>query len=214
MLPRGENVPVWGTAAPYEKVSVRFAGQECESVADARGRWSVALRGLAASDLTATMTVSTGTAPVVELGNILVGDVWLCSGQSNMVMPLAKMSDGAAETAAASHPAIRLFAVARAVSDTPAADVKGKWAVCSPKSAATFSAVACVFGREILAALGVPIGLVSSCWGATRIEAWMSQAALDAFPEMQEARQQWPVAASRAWPSRGRMAGPSRRRTL
>lgn len=191
VLQRGETTPVWGTAAPHEKVKVRFAGQECEGVADARGAWRVALHGLAASDLPGRLTVSTGTASVVELGNILVGDVWLCSGQSNMVMPLAKMRNGAEETAAANHPALRLFAVARAVSAAPATDVKGTWAVCSPKSAGMFSAVAYVFGREIHAALGVPIGLVASCWGATRIEAWMSQQALDAFPEMQEAQRQW-----------------------
>jgi sialate O-acetylesterase len=191
VLQRGETTPVWGTAAPHEKVKVRFADQECEGVADARGQWSVALRGLAASGRPGTLTVSAGTARAVELSNILVGDVWLCSGQSNMVMPLARMSDGAEETAAATHPAMRLFAVARAVSDAPAADVKGTWAVCSPKSAGMFSAVAYVFGRELHAALGVPIGLVSSCWGATRIESWMSQAALDAFPEMREAQKQW-----------------------
>src|SRR5436190_3611897 len=186
VLQRDTPVPVWGWAAPGSHVIVRFAGQEAPADAAADGRWSVRLGPMAASSVPRTMSVTiehaSGTRSLA-VTDVLVGDVWLCSGQSNMEFALEHASGGEAETAAARAPGIRLFTTARTAAGRPL-DVPERgyaaWAPATPETARSFSAVGYFFGKRLHEALGVPIGLIHSSWGGTPIESWTSTGALAA----------------------------------
>jgi sialate O-acetylesterase len=179
VLQAGQPLPVWGWAERGEEVEVAIAGQTVKAKAGEDGRWKVVLEKLAGGG-PLEMTVKGSSGDPVTLKNILVGEVWVCSGQSNMVWPLGKALNGKEETAAAVHPSIRLFQVARVKAAQPAADVRGAWAECNPKSAENFSAVAYFFGRHLHKELGVPVGLIDSSWGGTAAELWTSRKALEA----------------------------------
>ena len=200
VLQRGMKVPVWGWADKGAKVTVTFAGQSKTAAADRAGKWMVTLDPLTASAKGRTLTVQsflkkgpgakikiTPATPVtVTVGklavtDVLVGDVWLCSGQSNMAMTVSRSANAEAEVAAAKYPAIRHFRVgANASGGTVQADCKGKWEVCSPATAGRFTAAGFFFARHLHKALDVPIGLVNSSWGGTCIETWTSIEALRA----------------------------------
>ena len=189
VLQRGQPVPVWGWAAPGEKVSVEFAGQKKSAKTDAAGRWEVRLGKLTTSATPAAMTI-TGS-DTVTLTNILVGEVWLCSGQSNMEKPIGSkpgqkpVPNHQQELATGdAYPNIRLFKADRVIASEPMSDVKGTWAVCSSNSleGIKFSAAAFFFAREICNELNVPIGLVQSAWGGTRIEPWTPPAGFEQVP--------------------------------
>ncbi|MGF1635351.1 MAG: sialate O-acetylesterase [Phycisphaerae bacterium] len=182
VLQRDMPVPVWGWASPGESVTVQFAGQNKSATADAAGRWQVMLDPMSASAEPATLTVTAGKS--VELKDVLVGDVWFCSGQSNMQMGLARTDDGAAAVAAANHPNIRLLNVPNHIVE-PGTDIAGSWAVCTPESAERFSGVGYHFGLALHEELGVPIGLINSSWGATGIESWTPFAAMQAVEALQ-----------------------------
>jgi sialate O-acetylesterase len=180
---RGQPLHIWGWAAPDEHVTVRFHAQSREALADPDGNWQVWLMPEAAGGPYTLSIAGSQTANPVEVRDILVGDVWLASGQSNMEFPLkgftnAPLKNGAQEIAAANHPQIRLLLVERATSDSPLSDVKGKWSECTPETAAGFSAVAYFFGREISAREKVPVGLIDSTWGGTPGQSWISLGAL------------------------------------
>lgn len=179
VLQRDQAVPVWGSADKGEKVTVSFAGQEKSVTAGADGAWSVKLDALSAAAAGRPLTVSgSATANPLVLNNVLVGEVWLCSGQSNMEMGIKACNDADKEIAAADYPAIRLFMVPKKYSAAPLNDVEGAtWKVCSPTTIAEggwggFSAAAYYFGRELHQKLQVPVGLIASSWGGTRIEPW------------------------------------------
>lgn len=182
VLQRDTRAAVWGDASPGEAITVRgsWSPARADAVADEDGRWSVRLpTGGAGGPHTLTVT-GTNT---LRLRDVLLGDVWICSGQSNMEMAFAwhaGVRDHEREVAAAYHPRIRLFDVARAYAPAPVADVTGSWAVCSPASVREFSATAYFFARELQRHVGVPIGLIGSNWGGTRCEAWTSRGALEA----------------------------------
>ena len=183
VLQRDARVPIWGWAEARATVTVRFASQEKRATADESGKWRVDLDPLPASAKPTTLTID--SAETVTVTDVLVGDVWLCSGQSNMQMGLAKSADGEAAVAAANYPSIRLFNVANHI--RPAGeDVTGKWAACSPGAAARFSAVGYYFGREVHRDLGVPVGLINSSWGATRGESWTPRDVLRDAPALRE----------------------------
>jgi sialate O-acetylesterase len=179
VLQRGAAVPVWGWAAPQETVSVRIGKQTRSTRAGADGRWQVELDLGAAARTPATLAVR-GESNAIDVDDVLVGEVWLASGQSNMEKPLGIKQgqkptfNAEAEIAAASHPEIRLFKVARQKSAQPQQDVQGQWVVCTPASieASAFSAAAYFFGRRLKEELDTPVGLVDSTWGGTRIEPW------------------------------------------
>lgn len=183
VLQRRQPVHIWGWAAPEEHVTVRFHNQAREAAADANGTWQVWLMPEAAGGPYTLSVEGSETVKPVEVRDILVGDVWLASGQSNMEFPLrgfrnAPLKNGAEEIAAATHPQIRLLVVDHATSDSPLSDIQGKWTECTPDTAAGFSAVAYFFGREISEREKVPVGLIDSTWGGTPGQAWVSLEAL------------------------------------
>ncbi|HVU34580.1 MAG TPA: sialate O-acetylesterase [Opitutaceae bacterium] len=188
VLQRGAEVPVWGRAAPGEKVTVQFGGQTRIAAADAMGRWRVALAPLAASTTPRDLLATGGTGEAsdsVRIADVLVGEVWLCSGQSNMEFPMSWLEGTPYEgdLTSANDPLIREGRVRRQTTLEPADDAKVTWAVCSPHTVSEFSATAFYFARGLQQELGVPIGLVVSAWGGTSAESWTSRDALDAVPE-------------------------------
>ncbi len=205
VLQREMAVPVWGEAPPGITVRVRFAGQTKSATADSSGHWRVTLDPMPANAVPAEMAVS-GRGTVV-FKNILVGEVWLCSGQSNMEWPVKAALNAEQEIAAADHPQIRLFRTPRTPSPTPLAALhrRATWQVCSLESVANFSAVAYYFGRELNQRLGVPVGLVDSSWGGTRAEAWTRAEALATVPVGKKALDEFnkKLAASQAFQAPG-----------
>jgi sialate O-acetylesterase len=182
VIQRDTAVPVWGWAMPGEKVTVKFRGQEKSTAADLSGKWTVKLAPLRACSTPETMEISAG-ADTKAIKNILTGDVWLCSGQSNMEMALASCENAKEEISAANYPEIREFR-ARNTPDTEKAaeDVNGKWVVCSPRSAGEFSGAAFFFARELYKKIKTPVGLINNSVGATAAETWMSPASLKREP--------------------------------
>lgn len=173
VLQRDMPVPVWGTADPGAEVDVAIAGQTLKTKADDKGNWSVTLKPLKVGE-PLKLVVESGKDRR-EVNDILVGEVWLCSGQSNMEWPLSATLSGDLEVSAANHPQIRLVRVKGPGSQKPVEDFNGKWEVCTPESAKGFSAVGYFFGRELNDQLGVPIGLVDDSWGGSACEAWISR---------------------------------------
>lgn len=196
VLQRDQPVPVWGRADPGEKVSVSFRRQTVTTAADTGGRWLVRLAPLAASTEPAELVVTGKNT--VRVADVLVGEVWLCSGQSNMEFPVYdpananfRLDNAAAEVAAAKFPLIRQFKVARAVAEKPADTVRGDWAVCSPETVGAFTAVGYFFARDLHRKLGVPVGIINSSWGGTPVESWMSAEALASDPAFRVVQERW-----------------------
>lgn len=177
VIQRGQQAHVWGKADPGEAVSVVFRDASRDATADDLGRWSVYLPS---GDAGGPFTLTVKGSNTIELTDVLVGDVWVASGQSNMEWALANANNGAAEVAAAANsPRIRLFQVKHSVSDYPLDDAQAKpWAVSSPDSAARFSAIAQIFARQLQQHINVPIGLIESDWGGTPVDAWTSMRAI------------------------------------
>ncbi|HZB44391.1 MAG TPA: sialate O-acetylesterase, partial [Pyrinomonadaceae bacterium] len=176
VLQQGRRVRVWGTSGSAEGVTVSVAGQTARTSADEYGRWEAFLGPLKAGG-PFTLTIA-GDKSKLTFKNVLVGEVWVCSGQSNMEWPLAQ-SDGGHEAAAQGpHPRMRLFTVEKRTAAEPLAEVEGRWVVATPEQALRFSAVAYHFGRELHQRLRVPVGLIHTSWGGTPAEAWMSREAL------------------------------------
>ena len=183
VLQRDTEVPVWGTADNGEKITVAFAGQSVTTTAS-DGKWLVRLKPMKTSARPQTLTIS--ATNTITLDDILIGEVWICSGQSNMELPVAKSTNGRAVAAKINEPLIRLFEVASAPSATPVPTVKGKWTPCDPRNAAAFSAVGYYFGRDLQKALDVPVGLIGSYVGGTAADKWISEKSLVAHPELKE----------------------------
>jgi sialate O-acetylesterase len=188
VLQRGRPVPVWGWAAPGEQVSITFRGKTyAASAPDATGRWQATLPATPAGGPYELMVKGQNT---LVLTDVLVGDVWLASGQSNMQMPVKDLPGGYQpvqqadqEIAAANWPNIRFFTVSQTVAYRPQAEVAGSgWRVCSPATVAQLSAVAYFFGRDLYQRYKVPMGLLVSSWGGTPAEAWTSAEGLQALP--------------------------------
>jgi len=173
VLQRDQPLPIWGWSAPGDTVTVRFAGQEQSATATPEGRWEVRLDPMPASSEPREMAIASGNeSETITLRNILVGEVWLCSGQSNMQLALASAVNAEKEISEATFPDIRLFTVRNQVAVVPRNDCEGVWLTCSPEAASCFSAAGYFFGRKLHKELGVPVGLIKSSWGATCAEAW------------------------------------------
>lgn len=184
VLQRGARVPVWGVATPGEKITVVFAGQSPATVAGADGQWQVALADLQPG---APQTLTVRATNTLTITDVLVGEVWLGSGQSNMAFTVNRGKDFEVEKAAADFPLIRHFREESASAETPQRLGKGHWVVCSPDTVAGFSAALYFFGRELQQTLRVPVGLINSSVGGTPIEAWIAADVQRASPELQAA---------------------------
>ena len=181
VLQRATAVPVWGTAAPGEEVTVTIAGQTATAKAGADGKWSVKLAPLAAAG---PHTLTVKGQNTVTFSDVLVGEVWLGSGQSNMAMQVSRAKNFEQEQTAAKLPQLRMFTEASPNSPTAQFTGKGEWVVCSPDTVGRFSATAYFFGREIHQALGVPVGLIHSSVGGTPIESWIAPETQQSAPEL------------------------------
>ncbi len=196
VLQQGQPIPVWGTAKPEAKVTVTLGARKEIATADADGKWNVNFPALKATGQTLTLTVAT-TQRKTTLTDILVGEVWLCSGQSNMEWPLSKSATAKTAIPAAKHSRLRLFNFVGAARGgggiyesnvierlTPDRFCEGQWRKCSPENAAAFSAVGYFFGQKLLADLDVPVGLINVSIGGTPAEAWVRREALAAHPQL------------------------------
>lgn len=189
VLQQRKPVPIWGTASPGEKVTVEFRGQKVNTVANDDGEWHVTLKPMSAGG-PFQMTVRANNT--IVLHDVLVGEVWICSGQSNMEWPVAWSQNAEQEIAQANHPQIRLFMVPKAVSDRPLKDLNGgAWQLCTPETVRNFSAVGYFFARELHRALKVPVGMIQSAWGGTPAESWTSKPTLMANPSLRYLLENW-----------------------
>ena len=176
VLQRGKPLPVWGWDTPGQEVRVRMAGQTATALAGPGGKWMARLPPLPAGGPHVLTVEGTGC---LERRDILIGEVWICSGQSNMEWPVRRAADAEAEIAAARHGKIRLLTVPKTAAAVSRWDFDGSWSVCSPEAIADFSAVGYFFGRQIHQALdGVPVGLIHASWSGSRIEPWVPRRAL------------------------------------
>lgn len=192
VLQRGMALPIWGWADSGELVTVEFAGQQKTARAGADGKWQVRLDPLAASPEPRTMTVcGSNGLPPLQIQSVLVGEVWLCTGPSNIFWPVSKCDRAKQEIAAADFPGIRFFTVARATADRPQENCAGVWTVCSPETVGPASAAGYFFARRLHQELQVPVALVQSFWGGSRIEAWTSREALEAEPALRPILDYW-----------------------
>lgn len=185
VLQQKAPIRVWGTADPGESVTVSFGGKSAKTTAAKEGKWRVNLPALTADGKSHTMTVKGKNT--IELKDVLLGEVWICSGQSNMEWSVKSSLNSKEEIAAADHPQIRLFNVPGHVAKPdPQNDPRGKWQICSPKTIPGFTAAGYYFGRELQKELKVPIGLVGTNWGGTRIEPWTPPVGFKAVPNLKD----------------------------
>jgi sialate O-acetylesterase len=207
VLQRNKPAAIWGWAAPGEKVTVSFAGQTAKTTAKADRSWEVILKAMPANSKPQVMTVE-GKARTLKLENILIGDVWVLGGQSNMEFEIAKVDDGDLEIVSANFPQIRLLSMSWGKGFDSVKSFerlyewsswfsrhfrKGDWQVCTPETVKEFTAIGYVFGRRVHMASQVPIGLIDTSIGGTTVETWTPQEVLDKIEgrETQEKLQEW-----------------------
>ncbi len=189
VLQADKPATLWGWADAGEKVTVSIAGKSASATADAKGKWSVSI-SVPASKEAQEMTVTGKNT--LKVSDILTGEVWICSGQSNMEWSVKQSDNFEAEAAAAKFPLIRHFKVTKTTADAPLDDVQGAWVVCAPETVGDFSAVGYFFGRELHQQLkGKAIGLLGSNWGGTPAEAWASRASLEADASLKPLLDRW-----------------------
>jgi sialate O-acetylesterase len=181
-------VRIWGKSAPGEKVAVEMNAQRASSTADSSGAWEVFLPPMTAGG-PYVMDVQGANQLVVH--DVLVGEVWVGSGQSNMELPMTRVKDAEAEIAAADFAQIRLFTVKKKVSDTPLDDIDGAWSLCTPASTRNFSAVGYFFSRYIHQNRHVPVGFIHSSWGGTPAQSWTTRPVLEANPLLKPILEEW-----------------------
>lgn len=186
VLQQGIDIPVWGTADDGENVTVEFNGQKVSTVTK-DGKWMVRLK---AQEAGGPYVLTCTGANVVEVKDIFVGEVWVCSGQSNMERqlgprpPQRELENWREERENARYPQIREYRVDRKYSTTPVSDAESKWVVCSPQTVSDFSAIGYFFARDLHKERKVPVGMIFSAYGGTKAEYWTSQAVLAGIPEL------------------------------
>lgn len=193
VLQRGQNIPVWGTAKEGEKVTVELAGQTATTTAKG-GKWKLELKPLEAGG-PFSMKISGDNE--VTVNNLLVGEVWVASGQSNMEWTLNQAFQPEVEKPKANFPEIRMITAKKAASLQPLDQIEGSWQVCSPETVGNFSAVAYYFARDLHAKLGVPVGIISTSWGGTPAQAWTSAEGFEGQPELKGYADQLKAAAEK-----------------
>jgi sialate O-acetylesterase len=181
ILQQGVKARLWGMAQPGERVTVTFNGRTEGAITDPHSHWQIFLGPLKAGGPFAITIAGSNT---LTFKNVLVGDVWICSGQSNMEFPLVNATGGAEAMAQANDPEIHLFTVQKTTAASPLDDVSGHWVLATPEQVGQFSAVGYFFGREIYQRLKIPLGLIHTSWGGTPAEAWTSHGALVANADL------------------------------
>lgn len=185
VLQRNAPLPIWGWADKGEKVTVSFNGQTLSAKPDKNGKWVVTFEAMPAGGPYEIVLSSKKSKLIIK--NVMVGEVWICSGQSNMEWVLSNTENAEEEITKANYPTIRHFKVPRRVSPLPKDTLeKGKWQLSSPETAANFTAVGYYFAKELQEKLGVTVGLINTTWGGTVVETWMSAGAAKKVPEFQE----------------------------
>lgn len=182
------KLPVWGWADPGEKVTVTIGNRSASTVTGADGKWTVTLGTLKPGQTLKMTVVGKNT---VTIHDVLVGEVWIGSGQSNMEWPVRLAENPELEAQQGKFPPIRMFTVKKNTSPTPLADCEGSWVVCTPETVSSFSATLYFFGRELHRHLGVPVGLIHTSWGGTPVESWVSMDAQGPQPEMKPLMDLW-----------------------
>jgi sialate O-acetylesterase len=198
VLQQGKKVPVWGTAESGEKVTVSIDRQKA-NVKAKDGKWMVWLKPMKAGG---PFEMTVGGQNTITLKNVLVGEVWICSGQSNMGWPVSQTVNAQEVMANSANPQIRLYHVPNTTSDTPLTEVKGAWTECGPQTVPNFSAVGYYFGRDLQAALKVPVGLINTSWGGTPAEAWTSRQTLENTPGLKVILSDWERYIEREYPKK------------
>ena len=189
VLQRNAPIRIWGWADPEENISVTLGQQNEATTANGQGQWQVTLPERAMGD---SLTLTVQGKNRIELTSVAMGEVWVCSGQSNMQWSFQNnVINKEAEVAAANYPQIRLITVPRKTAHMPQADFVGEWAPCTPESVRAFSAVGYFFGRTLHKELNIPVGLISSNWGGTRVEAWTSTGDLEVCPAARPVLERW-----------------------
>jgi len=189
VLQQKQANPVWGWDAPGTEVKLTFAGQTKSAKAGADGKWTVKLDAVPANAQPATITIKGSSTK--ELKNVLVGEVWICSGQSNMGFNLSSVWDADLDIAQAKFPQIRLISVPQVGTQEIQDDFKGQWEECSPANAGQFTAVGYHFGRVLHEMLGVPVGLIDNAWGGSACEAWVKRDVLEKDPRFASISAKW-----------------------
>jgi sialate O-acetylesterase len=182
VLQRDKPVPVWGTADAGEKVSVSFAGQSVETTADASGKWSVKLAPIPAKNEGADLVIKGNNT--ITLANVVVGEVWIASGQSNMEWSVRNTYDAAIDVpASANFPLIRHIKIAKKVADEPITTASGTWQVAGPDTTGNFTAVGYYFAKDLYELLKIPVGIIGTNWGGTPVESWIDPKAYESVPD-------------------------------
>ena len=186
VLQRERPVPIWGWASPGDKIAVEFAGQRKETAAGPDGRWEIRLAPMPMRSRGEVLRISVASTNIIELKDVVVGEVWLCSGQSNMQMEMSSVH-APDDIAKADLPDIRFIRIATSIASSPRGDIdnaSSQWKLCSTQTVAGCTAAGFYFARRIHSATGMPIGLINNSWGGTRIEPWTPINAFDKIPEL------------------------------
>jgi sialate O-acetylesterase len=188
LIQQDAPVRIWGKAAPGETVNVTFQSQKLSAKADSEGRWQVFLDPVGAGGPFEMIVAASNT---IAVHDILAGEVWVGSGQSNMEFPMARVTNAEKEISSANFPQIRLFTVKRVVAEQPVDDVQGNWSPCTPETVKNFSAVEFFFGRELHQLRHTPMGLIHSSWGGTPAQSWTEKSFLKEDPLLQTYLTAW-----------------------
>jgi len=189
VLQQGGPAPIWGKTEPDTRVRVTLGDKQISTRADEQGNWRVDLGPLRAGG-PFDIVVTAGKGKHI-ISDVLVGEVWVCSGQSNMQWTVKNSNNAEEEIKNANYPGIRLFTVTRKTSEEPLSECEGSWSACSPQTVPDFSAVGYFFGRRVHQTLDVPVGLINTSWGGTPAEAWTSMPKLQSNPDFQPMLDRW-----------------------
>jgi sialate O-acetylesterase len=188
LLQQQTPIRIWGKAAPGEAITLEMAGKQAAAAADAAGRWEAFLAPL---DAGGPYELRVKGANQITVHDILIGEVWVGSGQSNMELAMPRVNNADQEIASANYPQIRLFTVRKKISETPLDDVQGSWDLCTPATVKNFSAVGYFFSRYIHQQRHVAVGFIHTSWGGTPAEAWTTKQTLDTNPWLKNVNEEW-----------------------
>lgn len=190
VLQRDHENPIWGQAIPGSNVSVTFGGHTLQTKADKNGKWMLKLKPMQGSSHALNLTIKSEDDSIT-FSNIVIGEVWVCSGQSNMQWPVNQVYDSDLESMSANYPNIRIISVPQIGTQENQDDFNGQWDICTPDTVGQFSAVGYFFGRQLHQTLGVPIGLVDNAWGGSSAEAWVDRDVLEADERFEAVIAEW-----------------------